>query len=314
MGEQQKQHSDNADTQRNTDTAVRTFSMEPGRQERLSWIACPVCGDTRYRPHWLITSSRFVSYRFVKCRKCGHVYQNPQPLFDDLQGRYAQEYFEYERENEEQFFQLMLKGLEDIDFFSLTESWSRRSGARPLRFLDVGCATGRLLAHLRDRGWEVAGVEICEPAAAFARTERGLPIFVGQLEDSDYAPGSFDVIHFSHVIEHVPDPRVFLARVHELLVPGGLAVIATPDVGGFQAALFRRRWRSAIADHLHLFSHGTLRRLLHKAQFHHVRKVSWGGLAAGTAPPWLKNPADRAAKRFNLGDVMLVLAQKPGSD
>lgn len=284
-----------------SDGAVRTFSMEPGGEERQTWISCPICGSDRYRPHWLIDS-----YRFVKCRSCGHIYQNPQPVFDDLQGRYAEEYFHYERENEEQFFDLMLKGLEDIDFSSLTSAMEG-----PGRFLDVGCATGRLLAHLRESRWDVAGVEICEPAARFAREERALPVFIGQLEDSDFDLESFDAIHFSHVIEHVPDPRLFLARVYELLAPGGFTVIVTPDVAGLQARLFGRRWRSAIADHLNLFSYRSLSRLLSKTDFHIVRKVSWGGLAAGTAPPSIKRLADRAVKRLNLGDVMLVLAQKP---
>lgn len=278
--------------------------MEPGVNERLTWISCPICGSTDHRPHWLISS-----FRFVRCRRCGHIYQNPQPVFDDLQGRYAEEYFAYERENEEQFFDLMRRGLDDVDFAALTEALGG-----PGRFLDVGCATGRLLAHLRDEGWEVAGVEICEPAARFAQNQRSLPVFIGQVEDSDFEPESFDVIHFSHVIEHVPDPRLFLARVHELLRPGGFAVIVTPDAGGFQARLFGRKWRSAIADHLNLFSHKSLRRLLARTRFAHVRKVSWGGLAAGTAPRPVKRLADRAAKRMNVGDVMLVLAQKPESE
>lgn len=287
-----------------TDGAIRTFSMEPSEREELSWVACPVCGSRRFRPHWLISS-----YRFVKCLSCGHLYQNPQPVFDDLQGRYAEEYFAYERENEEQFFGLMLKGLADIDFESLTKTIGG-----PGRFLDVGCATGRLLEHLRGVGWDVSGVEICEPAARFAQEQRGLSVFTGTVEDSDHEVNSFDVVHFSHVIEHVPDPRVFLSRVYELLRPGGFAVIVTPDVKGFQARLLRRGWRSAIADHLNLFSHRALRRLLAKSRFHHVRKVSWGGLAAGTVPSPVKRVADGAAKHFNVGDVMLVLAQKPWTE
>jgi hypothetical protein len=35
---------------------------------------------------------------------------------------------------------------------------------------------------------------------------------------------------------------------------------------------------------------------------------TWGGLAAGLAPPWLKKAADRAVKRLGNGDVMIVRA------
>ena len=37
------------------------------------------------------------------------------------------------------------------------------------RLLDVGSSTGLQLAVARDRGWNVAGVEICQAAAEFSR-------------------------------------------------------------------------------------------------------------------------------------------------
>ena len=37
---------------------------------------------------------------------------------------------------------------------------------------------------------------------------------------------------------------------------------------------------------------------------------TWGGLAAGAAPRWLKKIADRAVKPLGLGDVMLIRARK----
>ena len=51
-----------------------------------------------------------------------------------------------------------------------------------------------------------------------------------------------------------------------------------------------------------------LRRMLEGSGFRVLKVVTWGGLAAGTAPPWLKRPADRLAKRWGFGDVMLFQA------
>jgi len=221
---------------------MKTFSTSPG-PERLREIPCPVCGSFRralYRDCG--------AFAFRRCRDCGHVYQNPQPLFEDLRARYRDEYFSYEMANEEAFFRLMLLGFEDIGFPSWEEG-PKSAGA----FLDIGCATGRLLAHFRNRGWRVQGVEICGPAARFGIEKRGLPIFIGPLEESEFPDSSFSLIHFSHLIEHVPDPGGLLARVHRLLVPGGSAVIVTPNRDGLQARLLRERWRSCIADHLNLF-------------------------------------------------------------
>jgi hypothetical protein len=38
--------------------------------------------------------------------------------------------------------------------------------------------------------------------------------------------------------------------------------------------------------------------------------VTWGGLAAGTAPGIIKKPMDVLAKKFGFGDVVLCLAAK----
>jgi len=278
---------------------MKTYSTTPGR-EKVRTISCNLCGARRYRKY--LTAE---DYDFVKCADCGLVYQNPQPVFDDLKNRYGQGYFEYERRNEENFFHLMKLGLRDIRFFKLTEGLEQQG-----LFLDIGCATGMLLAFLRDRGWGVRGVELCRESAEYGISRKGLDIFIGTLEGAAFPNAHFPVIHFSHLIEHVPDPRAFLSEVHRILKPEGYAIIVTPNIGGLQAWLFRERWRSAIADHLTLFSRRTLRRLLVESGFEILKTVTWGGLAKGTVPAMVKRPVDYLAKKMGFGDVVLVLARK----
>jgi 2-polyprenyl-3-methyl-5-hydroxy-6-metoxy-1,4-benzoquinol methylase len=279
---------------------MKTFSMKPARSERFEDTTCAVCGAAEASEQFVLPEARF-----VKCRNCGHIYQSPRPVFDDLRDRYQDTYFDYEIENEQSFFRLMLQGLGDIDFPRIESSLNGRR-----RFLDVGCATGMLLEHMRDRGWKVQGVEICGPAAEYGMRERGIPIEIATLEESKLPAQSFDLVHLSHLIEHVPDPRGFLEEAARVTRVGGHLVLVTPDVSGFQARLFGKRWRSAIADHLHLFSYRILRRLVEEAGFEIVRKRSWGGIAAGMAPAWLKRAADTWAKRLNVGDVMIVHARR----
>ena len=104
--------------------------------------------------------------------------------------------------------------------------------------------------------------------------------------------GSFAVVHFSHLIEHVDDPRAFLREVRRVLRDDGRAVITTPNIGGFQARLFGAT--VAVGDRgppRALRAARTLRRMLAEEGFAIEREVTWGGLAAGTAPVWLKRPA-----------------------
>jgi 2-polyprenyl-3-methyl-5-hydroxy-6-metoxy-1,4-benzoquinol methylase len=278
---------------------MKTYSTIPG-QERTRMIPCNLCGGLNHRK---ILQSR--DYTFVRCAHCGLAFQNPQPVFDDLKNRYGQNYFEYELRNEENFFHLMKLGLRDIRFFERTADLGQGK-----RFLDVGCATGMLLEHMRGRGWNVQGVELCRESAEYGIRTKKIDIFIGTLEQAGFQDSSFPVIHFSHLIEHVPDPKVFLLEVRRILAPGGYVVVVTPNISGLQARLFREKWRSAIADHLTLFSKVTLRKMLVATGYQVLQTVTWGGLAKGSVPGAVKRPVDYLAKRMGFGDVVLILARK----
>jgi 2-polyprenyl-3-methyl-5-hydroxy-6-metoxy-1,4-benzoquinol methylase len=283
----------------------KTYSSPPGK-ERMETVPCPLCGSGRWR-HFLSCDG----FGFVRCRDCAASFQNPRPVFDDVRRRYGADYFSYELENERNFFGLMRLGLADIRFRERTAGFGSRSdSAVPRTLLDIGCATGMLIESMRVEGWQVRGVDVCQESAEYGRSHRGVDIFPGTLEEARLPDSSFGVVHFSHLIEHVPDPRAFLAEVRRILAPGGLAVITTPNVDGFQARLFGKGWRSAIADHLVLFSRRTLQRLVEESGFDLRQSVTWGGLAVGTAPGFIKRPVDRLAKKLGFGDVVMVLAAK----
>ena len=277
---------------------MKTFSMAPG-DEAVQEVHCAICGSDDAR-RWNGRDSLF-----VRCRGCGLIYQNPQPVQADLLFRYGEEYFSYEIENEVQFHRLMQLGLSDIRFEEVEKSLD----GRPRSFLDIGCATGMLIESMKTRGWKEQGVEVCRPAAEYGIDKRGVRIHIGTLEHARFPGGSFDVVHCSHLIEHLNDPRGFVREVRRVLAPHGWFIVTTPNADGFQAKLFRARWRSMIADHLYLFSLRTLRRLLSEEGFHVERQKTWGGLAVGTAPRFLKNVVDKAAKRLGFGDVMILLAR-----
>lgn len=277
---------------------MKTFSKTAG-EESVTSVTCALCGGDH--------TSRFYdgSSLWVRCSGCGLIYQNPQPVRDELLDRYDQEYFEYEVENEATFFGLMEKGLADVGLDSIESSLSGEK-----RFVDIGCATGMLIAAMKERGWIEKGVEICRASVEYGRETRGVDIFEGILENAGIESDSIDVVHCSHLIEHLNDPLGFVLEAKRILKPGGHFIVTTPNVMGLQARLFRTEWRSMIADHLYLFSVSTLKALLRKAGFEILAHKTWGGLAIGTAPTWLKRPVDRLAKAWGFGDVVIVLARK----
>lgn len=278
---------------------MKTFSKTAGH-EALRSVACALCGSDAARRFYDESSL------WVRCSGCGLVYQNPQPVRDELLDRYDREYFQYEVENETTFLGLMKKGLADVGFEAIEAGLDGEK-----RIVDIGCATGMLIASMKERGWIEKGVEVCGPAVEYARTKRGVDIFEGILEEAGIAGSTIDVVHCSHLIEHLNDPLGFVLEAKRILKPGGYFIVTTPNVMGFQARLFRTGWRSMIADHLYLFSKATLIALVQKAGFEVLTHKTWGGLAIGTAPGWIKGPVDRLAKAWGFGDVVIVLARKP---
>jgi SAM-dependent methyltransferase len=232
---------------------------------------------------------------------------NPQPLAAEVRHRYQETYLQYELANEGAFLRLQELSLDDVGFAELEAALLAK--AVPPSVLDIGCATGALLERLQSRGWRTTGVEICVAEADHARRVRGLDVRSIPLEENRFPDAAFDVVMASHLIEHLNDPAGFVAEVHRILCHGGYFLLTTPNSAGFQARLFRGRWRSAIFDHLYLFSKGTLSALLVRSGFSVERICTWGGLATGTVPLCIKGFFDRAAKRFGFGDVMILLCR-----
>ena len=282
---------------------MKTFSIKPSKKEKSDLIKCPLCGDDYFQNHWQCDG-----YSFAICNNCNLILQNPQPKFEFLDSRYEDEYFLYEKENDQIFFRLMLKGLKDVGFSGIKEKLCFEKS-----FIDIGCATGLLVEHMQNLGWRSKGVELCAPAAEFGCRERGIDIFSGTIEQTHYSDNSFDIVHCSHLIEHLNNPDLFLDEVYRILKPGGLLFCTTPNVSGFQAKLFRSKWRSAIADHMFLFSVKTLKQLLENKGFYVKKVKTWGGLGKGCGSRMLKKPMDFLAKKFNFGDVMIFSAEKQKS-
>jgi SAM-dependent methyltransferase len=284
--------------------ATKTWST-PVSKENTYKIPCALCGGGSFRK-FLECEGFF----YVKCNDCSLVQINPQPDAREVKLRYADnfgnDYCNYELANEINYLNLQKLALADAGFYRLEAKLMR--GQEAPKVLDIGCATGAMPAFLKERGWQAVGVEI-SPAAEYAR-DRGLDIRSEQLEDCRFPAGYFDLALASHLIEHLNDPEGFLREIRRILRPGACLMLTTPNIGGFQARLFKDRWRSAIFDHQYLFSKKTIRTLLKAHGFKIEEIYTWGGLAEGTAPHRLKKIMDKTVKIFGFGDVMLVKAKK----
>jgi 2-polyprenyl-3-methyl-5-hydroxy-6-metoxy-1,4-benzoquinol methylase len=195
---------------------------------------------------------------FLLCCSCGHQQLAEMPEVASAYEDAASEDYEAEEEGQRATARAELERIE------------HHAPGRG-RLVDIGAWVGFLAAEAADRGWDVVGVEPSRWAADRARS-RGVTI----LEESELPSGAFAAVTMGDVIEHLPDPGAMLDRVAELLAPGGVLWMATPDAGSRVAQMLGRRWWSVIPTHVHLFTRRSMRELLTRHGFE--------VLAMGTSP------------------------------
>ena len=92
--------------------------------------------------------------------------------------------------------------------------------------LDVGCGEGDLAEALRARGFSVTGLDVSGDVLAVAR-QRGCDVtwVQGDVLDGSLEGEQFDLVTAVASIHHLPDFGGALARLAELVTPGGKLVV-----------------------------------------------------------------------------------------
>jgi hypothetical protein len=115
---------------------------------------------------------------------------------------------------------------------------------------EIGCGPGYLLAAARAAGIpEVVGADRNPWAVAEAR-RRGCETYEGSVEALP-AGRTFDAVVMLDLLEHVTEPRGFLAAVRARLRPGGRLLLMVPNLRSALARFSGRRWVSfKIPEHV----------------------------------------------------------------
>ena len=231
-------------------------------------LSCPVCQSAE-SDRFSTAFDRFRGlpapvWEIRRCRRCGFGWTDPPLPEEEIAAHYPPAYLgDTERILDEFLSGSLQRGRswrKETEKVLLVERFCR-SG----RILDVGCAEGKFLWALDAGRWKRTGVEFSSAVVGLVRKKLpGLELIAGDIYSDGLEPGRFDVITFWHVLEHLPGPERVLARVRELLRPGGLAVISLPNLESLQARMFRQDWYpfDDVPRHLYHFSPRSLEILL----------------------------------------------------
>lgn len=113
---------------------------------------------------------------------------------------------------------------------------------------DVGCAYGTNLVHCTPTSY---GIEIEDYEIQFARSI-GLQVYRRNILTDDLSDlPKVEAVWCSAVLEHVDSPHVFLRKLYQLLVPGGLLAIYVPTIPLFPGLRRLPRIGRLFGGHLH---------------------------------------------------------------
>ncbi|MEO0723358.1 MAG: methyltransferase domain-containing protein [Bacteroidota bacterium] len=148
----------------------------------------------------------------------------------------------------------------------LHETILHHQPAQVKRVLDVGCGAAWVAAHFANKGVEVYSMDVSTINPQRAVKNYPFKEHLGVVADVFYLPfqeGAFDLIIASEIIEHVPDPKQFLAQLLPALAPGGKLVVTTPHDEKLAYSLcVHCNQATPHHGHLHSFTAASIRALL----------------------------------------------------
>jgi len=306
---------------------------------KLERINCPLCGLSDSSVVMTLKDNLCGipgEFHLERCNACSHQFMNPRPCPESLADCYPQQYgphqsapkvtsratdFELSDEaagatlNHGRPLYLRILPLRYIPGLKAFYRWLMDDRSQPVPLppvqvekplaLELGCATGNYLLRLQEAGWKAMGIEPGERPSSIAKSA-GLDVHCGTLEATELQPEQFELAAAWMVIEHVPDAKETLRRLHSLLKPGGTLLFSIPNAGCWEAWFFGRYWYVwELPRHLHHFTPSSIRKLLQECGFTeitiiHQRNLSnvVGSVALSILARWPESRFGRRLLRY----------------
>jgi SAM-dependent methyltransferase len=97
------------------------------------------------------------------------------------------------------------------------------------RVLEIGCATGSLLAVIRDHGHGVLGLDLSKSFVVAARAMYRLEVVKGDISHTDLPQSGFDAVVAMGTVSNFRRFDRCLAQISKLLKPGGIFMFNFPN-------------------------------------------------------------------------------------
>lgn len=217
-------------------------------------MTCPLCHNSRFAA--LGVKDR---HEIIRCLDCGIRYVRNMPTEAELAAYYAA-------------YHGNLKNVRNAA--RKVRRWRRRLWllrrlARGPAFLEIGCNTGFAVEAARRLGFHATGFDLSTEAIACAQaTFAGCSFQHGTAETAAASGKRYDAVLCSEVIEHLTTLDGFANALGDLVTPGGLLYLTTPDTEHFMTPRDLLGWKEICPPHhLIYFNRAQILRFLQDAGF-----------------------------------------------
>lgn len=209
-------------------------------------------------------------YGVVVCTECGAGFADGIPSQVEMD-RYYAEHSKYTYEHTDGN-----ESLWDFKRFEATvEQVMPHLKSQNVRILDIGCATGGLLAVFKKRGFpNVIGTDPSPACVEAAGRLHGVKVRAATFAQLSDLKERFDLILMVGVLEHLREVKDAVRTASQLLNPGGLVYCAVPDVERL-ADCPNGPYQQFSVEHVNFFSIRSLKRLMAECGMVDVRAWNW---------------------------------------
>jgi len=234
---------------------------------------CPVCEASERR---VLYRQRFqegilgTGYDVAVCTSCGTGFADGIPTQAEL-NRYYAEQSKYSHESAGE-----VESEYDLARFEvIVDHVAPYLGSPAARILEVGCATGGLLAAFKRRGFSnLVGADPSPACADTAWRWHGIEVRVATISELAEWRDRFDLVLMIGVLEHLREVGAALRTVTERMRSEGLLYAAVPDVEGF-ATCRNAPFQQFSMEHVNFFSARSLDRLMGTCGFVSCHSWPW---------------------------------------
>lgn len=239
---------------------------------KIHYKHCPVCNSGNI--HFVLSVKDFTvseeAFPVWQCDDCTLRFTQEVPDAENINPYYkSDDYISHTNTSKGLINQLYQK-VRKRTMRQKAEIVEKLTGLQQGKLLDIGAGVGTFLSTMKNRKWNVTGLEPDRDARILANKLYTINLLSSD-KLFDFEKNHFDAITMWHVLEHVHDLHHYIAQLKAIVKDEGKIFIAVPNYTSKDASIYQQYWAAYdVPRHLYHFSPKSIDRLM---QQHGLRVV-----------------------------------------